>query len=75
MNVRHGKDGWVVYEQREDETFIISPAFDIPEKAGVERDRMSALPQYQGKELEIKYSQTARNKKRRPTGSRHTPRR
>jgi hypothetical protein len=57
--------GWVVGERKENRILYLSRRFATQDEAVVERDRMSALPQYQGRELEVTYWQTEPKKKRR----------
>jgi hypothetical protein len=75
MDTRRDKGGWVVGERKENRIFYLSRRFETRDEAVVERDRMSALPQYQDRELEVTFWQTEQKKKRRLNSGRRSSRR
>jgi hypothetical protein len=75
MYATHDKGGWVVCERKDVKIVYLSRRFETKEKAGVERDRMGALPLYQGRELEVTFLQTEPQKKRPVNSSRRSSRR
>ncbi len=60
MVTRRDKGGWVVCERRQassvqEKIFYLSRRYETKERAAEERDRMSSLPEYKGRSLDVTY--------------------
>ncbi len=75
MDTRRDKGGWVVGERKENRISYLSRRFETRDEAVIERDRISALRKYQGRELEVTVWQTEPKKKRRLNSGRSGSRR
>jgi hypothetical protein len=79
MVMRQHKGGWAVCELRQvsavqDKIFYLSRRFEIREEALKERDRMSSLPEFQGRPLDVTYWRRELAKKRKSRDDRRRSR-